>query len=132
MAVWGNLGSRGLVGGKPLDKPDIWTPDKWPESHEKLAENRGHSSLGNRVHKNDDVGSILKFRSPSLLERILLGLPARGASGVDTEFCIGSVSLIRGLIAATLFADTISDPQRTISRKPFFGPFWLRTEKVFQ
>ena len=58
----------------------------------------------------DDVGSILKFRigfpfgensagfckSVWLLESIL-------------NFRIGSVSLIRGLIAATLFADTVSD-----------------------
>ena len=61
----------------------------------------------------DDVGSILKFR---------IGLPFGENSagfcqsvwlpGSILKFRIGSVSSIGGLIAATLFADTISDPQK--------------------
>ena len=77
-------------------------------------------SLGNGVRKNgvrnrvriDDVGSILKFR---------IGLPFGENStgfcqsvwrlGSILNFRIGSVSSIGGLIAVTLFADTVSDPQ---------------------
>ena len=65
----------------------------------------------------DDVGSVLKFR---------IGLPFRENSagfcqsvwlpGSILNFRIGSVSSIGGSIAATLFAATISDPQR-IRRK---------------
>ena len=61
----------------------------------------------------DDVGSILKFR---------IGLPfgenfARFCQSVwlpgsILKFRIGSVSSIGGLIAATLFAATISDSQK--------------------
>ena len=60
----------------------------------------------------DDVGSILKFR---------IGFPFGGNSAGFCQsvwllesilnFRIGSVSSIGGLIAATLFADTISDSQ---------------------
>ena len=60
----------------------------------------------------DDLGSILKFR---------IGLPfgensagfcqSVWLSGSILKFRIGSVSLIGGSIAATLVADTISDPQ---------------------
>ena len=74
-------------------------------------------SLGNGVRKNgvrnrvriDDVGSILKFR---------IGFPFGENSagfcqsvwlpGSILNFRIGSVSSIGGLIAATLFADTVS------------------------
>ena len=65
----------------------------------------------------DDVGSILKFR---------IGLPFGENSagfcqsvrlpGSILKFRIGSVSSIGGLIAATLFADTISDPQITVKK----------------
>ena len=58
----------------------------------------------------DDVGSILKFR---------IGCPFGENSacfchsvwfpGSILNFRIGSVSTIGGLIAATLFADTVSD-----------------------
>ena len=49
----------------------------------------------------DDVGSILKsFASPC------------GFSGVGTEFPYRVRIVDRGVIAATLFAATISDPQR--------------------
>ena len=61
----------------------------------------------------DDVGSILKVR---------IGFPFGENSagfcqsvwlpGSMLNFRTGSVSSIGGLIAATLFADTISDPQK--------------------
>ena len=61
----------------------------------------------------DDAGSILKFR---------IGFPfGENSAGFCQSvwlpesilnFRIGSVSSIGGLIAATLFADTISDSQR--------------------
>ena len=77
-------------------------------------------SLGNGVRKKgvrnrvriDDVGSILKFR---------IGCPFGENSAAFCRsvwlpksilnFRIGSVSSIGGLIAATLFADTVSDTQ---------------------
>ena len=62
----------------------------------------------------DDVGSILKFCIGSLLKGVLLGLASACVSILN--FRIGSVSSIGGLIAATLFADTVSDSQ-SFSRK---------------
>ena len=52
----------------------------------------------------DDVGSRLKFR---------IGFPfgENSAGFCQSVWLIGPVSSIGGLIAATLFADTISDPQ---------------------
>ena len=44
-----------------------------------------------------------------VLESVLLGLPVRVASGVDTEFPYRVRIVDSGLIAATLFADTVSD-----------------------
>ena len=65
----------------------------------------------------DDVGSILKFR---------IGFPFGESSAGFCQsvwlpesilnFRIGSVSSIGGLIAATLFADTISDSQMRQTR----------------
>ena len=65
-------------------------------------------AIGVRI---DDVGSILKFR---------IGFPFGENSDCFCQsvwllrsilnFRIGSVSSIGGLIAATLFADTVSDP----------------------
>ena len=51
--------------------------------------------------------------SASLLERLLLGFASCVASGVNTEFPyrVRIVDRGRGVIAATLFADTISDRQ---------------------
>ena len=62
----------------------------------------------------DDVGSILKFRIGFLFGE---NSPGPGfchsvwLSESILNFRIGSVSSIGGLIAATLFADTISDSQ---------------------
>ena len=73
------------------------------------------SAIGVRI---DYVGSILKFR---------IGFPFGENSacfcqsvwlpGSILNFRIGSVSSIGGLIAATLFADTVSDSQK----KNFFA-----------
>ena len=77
-------------------------------------------SLGNGVRKNgvcnrvriDDVWSILKFRIGFPFGEISDVLQVCVALGVDTEFpLIGSISSIGGLIAATLFAATVSDTQ---------------------
>ena len=64
----------------------------------------------------DNVGSILQFR---------IGVPFGESSAGFCKFVwlpasmlnfhIGSVSLIWGLIAATLFADTVPDSQRIAS-----------------
>ena len=72
-----------------------------------MASAKMASAIGVRI---DDVGSILKFR---------IGYPFGENSACFCQsvwlpesmlnFRIGSVSLIGGLIAATLFADTISD-----------------------
>ena len=74
-----------------------------------LASAKMASAIDVRI---DDVGSILKFR---------IGLPFGENSagfcqsvwppGSILKFRIGSVSSIGGFIAATLFADTISDPK---------------------
>ena len=73
----------------------------------------------------DDVGSILKFR---------IGFPFGENSagfcrsvwhpGSILNFCIGSVSSIGGLIAATLFADTINPiprPRTSASQRALRG-----------
>ena len=75
-----------------------------------MASAKTAPAIGVRI---DDVGSILKFR---------IGFPFGENSacfcqsvwlpGSILNFRIGSVSSIGGLIAATLFADTISDSQR--------------------
>ena len=75
----------------------------------------------------DDVGSILKFR---------IGLPfgenSAGfcqpvwLSGSILKFRIGPVSSIGGLIAATLFADTISDPQNRRTIRTFLNRYTKR------
>ena len=73
-----------------------------------MASAKMASAVGVRI---DDVGSILKFR---------IGFPFGENSacfcqsvwqkqGSILNFRIGSVSSIGGLIAATLFADTLSD-----------------------
>ena len=62
----------------------------------KMASAKVASAIDVRI---DDVGSILKFR---------IGFPF----GEILKFRIGSVSSIGGLIAATLFAATVSDSQR--------------------
>ena len=60
----------------------------------------------------DDVGSILKFRIgfPFGEDSAGFGKPV-WLPGSILNFRIGSVSSVGGLIAATLFADTISDSQ---------------------
>ena len=61
----------------------------------------------------DDVGSILKFRIRSPLGENSAGFcQSVWLPGSILNFSIGSVSSIGGLIAATLFADTVSDSQR--------------------
>ena len=72
-----------------------------------MASAKMASAIGVRI---DDVGSILKFR---------IGFPFGENSacfcqsvwlpGSILNFRIGSISSIGGLIAATLFADTVSD-----------------------
>ena len=72
-----------------------------------MASAKMASAIGVRI---DDVGSILKFR---------IGFPfgENSASFCQSmwlpwsilNFCIGSVSSIGGLIAATLSAETVSD-----------------------
>ena len=58
----------------------------------------------------DDAGSILKFRIGFLFgENSAWFLPVHVARGVDTEFPYRVRIVDRGLIAATLFADTVSD-----------------------
>ena len=85
-----------------------------------------HRSLGNGVSKNGvrnrcpyrrcGVDTEIPYRAPFWREFCWV-LPVRVASGVNTEFFrIASVSSIGGLIAATLSADTISDPQTSTSR----------------
>ena len=74
------------------------------------------SAIGVRI---DDVGSTLKFR---------IGFPFGENSacfcqsvwlpGSMLKFRVGSVSSIGGLIAATLFADTVSDSQTSDSEEP--------------
>ena len=67
------------------------------------------SAIDVRIH---DVGSILKFRiGLPFGENFCWVLPVRVDDvGSMLNFRIGYVSSIEGLIAATLFADTISDP----------------------
>ena len=72
-----------------------------------MASAKMASAIGVRI---DDVGSILKFR---------IGFPFGETSacfcqsvwlpGSILNFRIGSISSTGGLIAATLFADTVSD-----------------------
>ena len=58
----------------------------------------------------DDVGSILKFRIGfSFGENSACFCKSVWLPGSMLNFRIGSVSSIGGLIAATLFADTVSD-----------------------
>ena len=62
----------------------------------------------------DDVGSILKFRIGLPLGENSAGFfgeSVRVASGVDTEIPYRVRIVDRGVIAATLFADTVSDAQ---------------------
>ena len=60
----------------------------------------------------DDVGSILKFRIGFPFGENSAGLyKSVWLPGSILNFRIGSVSSIGALIAATLFADTISDSQ---------------------
>ena len=66
----------------------------------------------------DDVGSILKFRIGLAFGENSAGFCLSvWLPGSILNFRIGSVSSIGGLIAATLFADTISDPQMQKVRK---------------
>ena len=75
-------------------------------------------SLGNGARKNGvrnrcpyrrcGVDTEIPYRLPFRRE-ICLFLPVRAAPGVDTEFPYRVRIVDRGLIAATLFADTISD-----------------------
>ena len=72
-----------------------------------MASAKMASAIGVRI---DDVGSILKFRIGFPFWReFCLFLPICVAPGSILNFRIGSVSSIGRLIAATLFADTVSD-----------------------
>ena len=83
----------------------MYRADEIPVSE--MASAKMASAIGVRI---DDVGSILKFR---------IGFPFGENSaffcqsvwlpGSILNFRIGSVSSIGGLIAATMFADTVSD-----------------------
>ena len=66
----------------------------------------------------DDLGSILKFRIGLLFGENSAGFcQSVWFPGSILNFRIGSVSSIGGSIAATLFADTISDSQISV-------PYW--------
>ena len=61
----------------------------------------------------DDMGSILKFRIGFRFGEISAGFcQSVWLPGSILNFRIRSVSSIGGLIAATLFADTVSDSQK--------------------
>ena len=96
------------------------------------------SDLRNGVRKDGvcnrfcigDVALILNFRIS--LKKICTNrtveaefsvqvLAVRVASGVDTEFPYQICIVDRGLIAATLFATTVSDSQNGISSFNFYG-----------
>ena len=66
----------------------------------------------------DDVGSILKFRIGFSLGENSAGFcKSMWLPESILNFRIGSVSSIEGLIAATLFADTVSDSQISANGK---------------
>ena len=72
-----------------------------------MASAKMASAIGVRI---DDVGSILKFRiSFPFGENSACFCQSEWLSGSILNFRIVSVSSIGGLIAATLFADTVSD-----------------------
>ena len=80
----------------------------------------------------DDVGSILKFRIGFAFGENSAGFcHAVWLPESTLNFRIGSVSSIGGLIAATLFADTISDSQMLHKNDSKWGPesvlsqFWV-------
>ena len=75
-----------------------------------MASAKMASAIGVRI---DDAGSILKFRIGfSFGETLACFRQSVWLSGSILNFRIGSISSIGGLIAATLFADTVSDPRK--------------------